>query len=177
MQDLLQFPSTQAIADAPIHPHQNAHTVRHFVDYVTSAKHHDVRLSFKGFQHLLDLCDHLQCSGIEKSVLGALKNTLKRKEYPFGFNPWEVFVLAAQRDDLALAKCAIGFFDRPKVAARVLIVLKSTTPPYNTSSRYYDALLRCAVDPETSCRLPNGAFLIPEGLRSVEQMVEGFSLD
>lgn len=73
IQTLLQLPSTQPISEALIHLEHDADTVRHYVNYATSAKDHEVRLSLVGYQNLLDVCDHLQSPAIELSVLVAIK--------------------------------------------------------------------------------------------------------
>jgi hypothetical protein len=78
---LLTLPSAQSFSEGPIHLKQNADIVRHYVDYVTSSKAHDISLDMVGFQNLLDLYDHLQSPAVENSVLGAIKARMDRRDY------------------------------------------------------------------------------------------------
>jgi hypothetical protein len=130
-----------------------------------------------GFQNLLDLCDHLQSPAIETCVLGAIKARMDRREYPIDFDPWGIFALAARRDNVALAKCAIGCFDRSDIDLRDLLVRKPPSFYDNVPSRYFHALLRCALYPDTSYSTRKSYFRDCLRLAAVGQMVEGFSLD
>jgi len=177
IRDLLEIPSTQSIADAPIHLNQDADTLRHFVDYVKSAKDHDLKLSLIGFQHLLDLCDHLQAPVVELAALGAIRSRMDHKDYPADFNPWEVFALAARRDNIALAKCAIVCFERAGIDVRALLATNAPSFYDNIPSRYFHALLRSAVYPSRGYDTTKGWNRDCFWLRSVGEMEEGFSLD
>jgi hypothetical protein len=172
---LLTLPSAESISDAPIHLDQNADIVRHYVDYVTSSKAHDITLDMAGFQNLLDLCDHLQSPAIETFVLGAIKARMDRRDYPIDFDPWGIFALAARRDNVPLAKCAIGQFGH--IDLRDLLVEKAPSFYENVPSRYFHALLRCALYPDTSYSTRKSSPSHCLRLVPVEQMVEGFSLD
>jgi hypothetical protein len=155
---------------------QNADIVRHYIDYVTSSKAHDITLDMAGFQDLLDLCDHLQSPAIENFVLAAIKARMDRRDYPKDFDPWGIFALAARRDNVALAKCAIGCFDRSDIDLRDLLVRKPPSFYDNVPSRYFHALLRGALYPDTSYSTRKSYASDCLRLMSAEQMVEGFSL-
>ena len=110
IQVLLTLRSRESISDAPIQLNRNADIVRHYIDYVTPPKAHDTTLDMAGFQRLSDLCDHLQSPAIETCVLGAIKARMDRRDYPKDSDPWGISALAARRDNVTLAKCAIGQF-------------------------------------------------------------------
>jgi hypothetical protein len=154
---------------------QNADIVRHYVDYVTSSKAHDISLDMAGFQNLLDLCDHLQSPAIETFVLGAIKARMDRREYPIDFDPRGIFALAARRDNVALAKCAIGQIGH--IDLRDLLDEKAPSFYDNIPSRYFHALLRCALYPDNSYSTRKSYCSDCLRLVAVEQMVERFSLD
>jgi hypothetical protein len=148
--DLLNVPSVQPISEAPIHLAQNANIVRHYVDYVTSTRPYNIRFNSKVLQQLLDLCDQLQSPAIEKNVLGFIQATLdeERCGYPGqDFDPWTVFTIAAQRDNLSLAKSAIKWIYHSEVDLRNLLIRKAPAFYDDAPPRYFHALLRCTFHP------------------------------
>jgi hypothetical protein len=177
LKTLLTLSSTQPIGDAPIQLNQNADIVRPYVDYVTSSEGHDISLDVIGFQQLFDLCDHLQSPMIETSVLGAIKARLDRRNYTKDFDPWGVFALAARRDNVALAKCAIGCFGAPGINIRDVLVKKSPSFYDNVPSRYFHALLRSALHLDTLYRTRGGLISDCLCVVSIREMVEEFSLE
>jgi hypothetical protein len=146
IKDLLDLPSDQSIDQAPIHVHQPANIVRKFIDCAISSQDHDFKLSFVDIKAFVDLCDHLQCLAIKLSVLKSLKIQMANINLKQTFDAWEIFKVAANQGDVALAKLAIGHFERSGIV-RDLFAKQSATFFDDVPPRYVYALLRCFTDP------------------------------
>jgi hypothetical protein len=102
---------------------------------------------------------------------------MDHKDYPTDFNAWEVFALAARRDNEALAKCAISCFGRSRIN---LIGIIAKQPPAffdNVPSRYFHALLRSFVYQTTAYETRKGYGMDCLAFRRDDQAAEGFALD
>lgn len=177
IKDLLSLPSQQPIDRAPLHVHQPANIVRKFVDCAISSQEHDFKLGFVDIEDFVDLCDHLQASAIKLSVLKSLKVHLGNVTLNLQFDAWEIFKLAANQGDIALAKLAIGHFDKSGIAVRKFFAIQSTTFFDDIPPRYVYALLRCFAHPTLVRCTHEGSSLKAIVFQSATQAAADFSLD
>jgi hypothetical protein len=105
---LLEIPSTESLAHAPIHLNQTSDHVRTMIDLVYSSGT-QFHLSAIQCNALLELCDHLQMPTINETILRMATAQLDDTK-AFGLSPWECFKLAALRDDPDLCQKAILAF-------------------------------------------------------------------
>lgn len=174
---LLELPSTQSLEEAPIHLNQNADIVRFFVNYITSSVGCEIKSSATDCQHLIDLCDHLQVPTLYGAVIQSLKFRASRKQPPKGFDAWGMFKIAADQDDVSLAKCAIGCFDRVDVSIKDIFVQDPTSLYDGIAPRYIFALLRCFAKPTSFERSEDGTPLKGILFRSESEAAKAFSLN
>lgn len=108
----LECSANQAIEQAPISLDHDAVIVRHFVNLIYARKTTTVDFDIPQFKQLLALCDQFQAEPIVQSAAQAMKDKLARHPYPRNFSTWHVFKLAAQLDDVELARCAVANLER-----------------------------------------------------------------
>jgi hypothetical protein len=106
-----------------------------------------------------------------------MKTRMEYRDYPVDFDPWNIFALAARRNNADLAQCAIGCFDRADLDIKELLAGQPPSFYDNIPSRYFHALLRSAVYPATAYETRKGYSREWLAIREVEQMVGEFSLD
>jgi hypothetical protein len=148
IKDLLDLPSSQSIDEAPIQVHQTANIVRRFVDCINSSPEHDPQLKGADLGHFIELCDHLQASAIKSSVLRRVTARLSDIEENRDCDAWEIFKCAAKQDNVALAKLAIGNFDKSGVKLRDMFASEAPLFFDDMPPQYVYALLRCFVNPQ-----------------------------
>jgi len=173
---LLDLPSTQSLEAAPIHLNQNADIVRFFVNYITSSMGFDIKSSATDCQHLIDLCDHLQVPTLYGAVIQSLKLRASRKQLPKGFDAWGMFKIAADQDDVTLAKSAIGCFDRAAVSIKDIFVQDPPSIYDGISPQYIFALLRCFAKPTSIELCQDGTPLQGILFRTETEAARAFSL-
>jgi hypothetical protein len=176
IKSLLDVPSTQALEEAPIHLNQTADIVRVFVDYIISSKGFEIKSSVKDCQHLIDLCDHLQVPVLHAAIIQSLKFRASRKQPPKGFDAWGMFKIAADQDDLNLAKFAVGCFDRADVSIRDIFAQDPPSLYDGIPPRYIYALLQCFAKPTSTELCQDGTPLRGILFRSESEAARAFSL-
>ena len=117
IKELLELPSTTSQQIGPIHLNHTAETVRHFIHCSSTiwSKQYAIRLTAGDYEDLLKLCDFFQAAVVEQLVVKSIAAAMKSKVYDSKLNAWEIFRFAANRNNYALAKLAVGCFDRAGV--------------------------------------------------------------
>lgn len=105
VEDLRLVPSEEALDDSPVHLDYSSATVRVFIDLVCT-RHilafKTIKLNCLGYEELFKLCDQFEAPEIANSLAANLRAVMK---YPTtGLDPWRVFKVAAQRNDVELAR-------------------------------------------------------------------------
>jgi len=177
IKDLLDLPSTQSIEEAPIHVHQPANVVRKFIDCVISSQDHDFKLGFTEIKDFVDLCDHLQAPTVKLGVMRSLKLQMGNSNLSQTFDAWGIFKLAANQADVALAKLAIGHFDRSGIILRDLFLKRPSSYFDDIPPRYVYALLRCFIHPIINTFTYEGITHNAMVFRSGTQAASAFTLD
>jgi hypothetical protein len=139
----LEIPATTT-NDIEIHLDQTADIVRHFIHCASSAGSEQSVIDFDvtDYNDHLELCDFLQAPEVYDSVINSIAAALRSSEYCGTPDAWEIFRFAARRDDFALAKLAIGCFDRSKVDMMRKLGYGPPSHFEGVPPRYVFALLR-----------------------------------
>jgi hypothetical protein len=108
--DMFDVSTVTRSVDAIINLDAPANLVAKYADLVYTANPLLLDINLAGFLVLLGICDRMQSQSIEKMLIQSLHNSAPD-------DPWGVFVLASQRDDLLLAKTALEAMSTPSAKA------------------------------------------------------------
>ena len=100
--DLFQVANEGDLSLSPIDLDAPSTAVRFFVSLVYSDYQPFLDMSTSETESALIICDYLRSPSIERTILQAMRSSGLSK------NPWAVFRVASQRQDIPLAKAAIG---------------------------------------------------------------------
>ena len=98
--DLFDVATQGDPSQSPIHLDAASNVLRIFVNMIHSGDTPYLEIKVADYVTLLTICDRLQCPDIEKAVVSSLKLGAAK-------DPWAVFTLASQRNDVGLAKAAL----------------------------------------------------------------------
>lgn len=107
----MALPSNQDLHLTPIELNHNSRIVRYFIDFIMAHSTSTVKISMKEFQQLFQLSDKFQADKVDKTLMLAMGLRLQRRPPTGDFEPWAVFVFAANRDDADLARASIRAFE------------------------------------------------------------------
>jgi hypothetical protein len=146
IRNLLSVPSEQSIETAPIYlEHSNA-VVRYFLDSLTPSPSAQMLVKIELCTDLLKLSDMFGTPQVERNVLNSMRIAMT---FETGRKPpidaWGVFKVAAERDDLALAKAAVGRLGLSGHSIMDIVFKKPASFVDGIPSRYLHALLRCSL--------------------------------
>ena len=135
------IPSDSPLDSAPIYLNQATPFVRKFVDLIYCSSTSNIRLSFKDHTALVEICDQLQCAGVDQAIWNATKLQLEEIGKSGGFTAWETFKVAALRNDGKTAAKAIRSFE--KYGKEFDYISGQQNPEYydGIPTRYLSALL------------------------------------
>lgn len=179
------MPSEQCLEAAPIHLNFDHEVVRSFLDifHIASSTGISVDLSF--CKELLAISDMLGTPGIERFLMGELRQSFDPHGDIPPLNAWDAFKIAAARNDTRLAKAAIRCFELSGHNVRRLLLGQSPAFFDDIPPRYIYALMRASFDP-TPCPDHRSQFAKSKEsshtreaihVRTVAQIAYGFTLD
>ncbi|KAK4688893.1 hypothetical protein P7C73_g1232, partial [Tremellales sp. Uapishka_1] len=120
---------------APISTDVSAKALRFFTNLVYSDSSPLMNMSLDEIKEVLAVCDRLQCQRIEERVLKALGEQA-------GKDPWQIFIMASQRDDVELAKSALKAMENTTARCPVENIKDLTAADIEAvDPRYLSALL------------------------------------
>jgi len=157
--ELLELPSTTPSDIDPIQLNQTADIIRHFIHCASSAgsEQYAVGLDIVRYKEYFALCDFLQAPEVHQSVLKSIADALGRPNYRGTPDAWDVFSFAARSDNFALAKIAIGGFNRSGVNLQYKISTQPSSHYADIPSQYVYALLRSFLTSNGQWRNGSGA--------------------
>lgn len=160
----------------PIELEYSSEVVRMFIDGMYSRHDYWIDMSVPQFRDLFELCDTFQAPEQDAVFARALKERFVR-ETDNPLHPWEVFKLAAQRDNLELAKLAGS---KLQDDGRSLSHLVLANPPSffdGVPPKYVYALVRSAVWYHDKVKMPWGGTGGTWIKRGPNDIADAFRLD
>ena len=146
IRDLLSVPSEQRTETAPVYLEHGNAVVRYFLDSLTPSASAEMLVKVELCTDLLKLSDMLGTPLVERNVLNSMRVAMT---FETGRKPpidaWAVFKVAAERDDIALAKAAVSRLGLCGHSIMDIVFKKPASFVDGIPSRYLHALLRCSL--------------------------------
>lgn len=160
----------------PIELGYSTEVVRMFIDVMYSR--HDIRIdmSVPQFKDLFQLCDDFQAPEQDAAIARALRERFTRQtDNPL--DPWDVFKLAAQRDNLEIAKLAASKLQENDRSLSHLVLANPPSFFDGVPPKYVYALVRSAVWYHDEVKLPWGGTGGTWIKRGPADIADAFKLD
>jgi hypothetical protein len=171
---LISVPSDQKLSQAPIQLEYNQIAVRRFIDLMCISTGTSIFIEISLHKEILGLCDMFQAPTIAQIVLDTLTANLMSDNPGTQLDAWDIFKVAAIRDDIVLAKAAIRAFDSLGHDAAKMIATEEPSFYDGIPSRYVYALSRAVVrQPGPESRGYRGSSI---HMKSSKQISEAFAL-
>jgi hypothetical protein len=146
IRNLLSVPSEQSIETAPIHLEHSNDVVRYFLDSLTPSPSAEMLVKVELCTDLLKLSDMFGTPQVERNVLNSMRVAMT---YEKGRKPpidaWGVFKVAAERDDVVLAKAAVRCLGLCGHSIKDILFRNPPSFVDGIPARYLHALLRCSL--------------------------------
>lgn len=150
IRNLVDVPSQEPLENAPIHLDYSSTTIRPFVYHIYSNTAIDFEMTTRVCKELFELCDRFQALQIYDLTCRTMQLRLENSKTFKDLDVWEIFRLAALKDDVKLAKSAIAALDSAGLTQEVLFTnnAKSRARFEGLPVRYVHAILmgKCTRD-------------------------------
>jgi hypothetical protein len=140
----MRVPSEQKIESAPIHLDHDHEIIRRFIDLLYLSTSSEIDIDLSRCEELLVLSDLFGSPRGERYILYCLRKAMNPDGGSPAFDAWKAFRIAAQRDDVGLAKAAISCFELSGYSIKERLTNQSTWHFDDIPSRYIYALMRSA---------------------------------
>ena len=116
----MDVPSQEPLEHAPIHLDYSSTTIRLFVHHIYSNTALDFEMTTRVCKELFELCDRFQAPEVYHVFCRSIQLRMESGKNMGNLDVWEVFRLAAIKDDFLLARSAITALDSVGLTQRIL---------------------------------------------------------
>lgn len=173
----MSFSQDRSVANgAPIELEFSNQVVRMFIDGMYSRHDCRINMSAPQFRNLFELCDRFQAPEQDAAIARALKERFIQ-ETTDPLDPWDVYVLAAQRDNIEIAKLAASKLQDNGRSPSHLVLVNPPSFFDGVPPKYVYALARSSVWYHDKVKIPWGGHGGTWIKRGPENIADAFKLD